>query len=255
MTGMTVLKPSTFRERPHIFVPLVIWCVLSPIAALMGPFDTYKLLPALPRLAYWATVVGGSVLVDAGYRWLCRGRPMAQRLVGRLGFAIVLGAMVHGLNMVVFDDWIGWQAWLWLVGVVWVIAIAIEGLVALSRAVHLLDPASATSRDEPAPDAAFQRRLPLEKRGSLIRLEAQDHYLKVVTQMGEALILLRLGDALSELSDYDGLQVHRSHWIARDQVQRVERRDGKVGLFMSDGSTIPVSRTYKPAVLALGLTA
>lgn len=250
MTPTTSLSPSTFREWQGVIVPLVLWLVLSPVAAMTGPFETYQSLSALPRLAYWAAVVGGSVLVDAGYRWLCRGRPMRLRIIGRLGFAMVLALLVHGLNMAVFDSWAGWRDWLWLVGVVWVIAIAIEGLVALSRAVHLGPPADA----KPAPDASFQQRLPYDKRGALVRLEAQDHYLKVVTDAGEALILQRLGDALSELSGFDGLQVHRSHWIARGQVARVLRRDGKLLLVMQDGAQVPVSRTYRAAVTQAGLT-
>ncbi len=120
--------------------------------------------------------------------------------------------------------------------------------MALSRMVHVPEETA------PAPDADFQQRLPYEKRGALVRLEAQDHYLKVVTQAGEALILQRLSDALTELSGFDGLRVHRSHWIARDQVQKVSRREGKVILTLTDGAEVPVSRTYRAAVEEAGLT-
>lgn len=251
MTGISGINSSTFRERQGLVVPLVIWMVLTPLAALTGPFETYQLLPLLPRLAYWATVVGASVLVDAAYRWVFRKRPLALRVLGRLGFAIVLGALVHGLNVMVFHGWMGWADWLWLVGVVWVIAIAVEGLVALSRIVHLTDAPSPAS--PPAADAAFQQRLPFDKRGALVRLEAQDHYLKVVTSAGEALILQRLSDAMTELSEFDGLRVHRSHWVAIDQVQKATRRDGRLILLLSDGAEVPVSRTYKAEVENAGL--
>lgn len=251
MTGKPVINPSTFREWQGVIVPLFIWLVLSPLATMAGPFDTYEELSTWPRLAYWATVVGISVLLDVGYRWLWRGRPLPLRIAGRLGYAVVLAVLLHILNMAVFSDWMGWSAWLWLVGVVWVIAIAIEGLVVLARFVHLTEAPEVETT--PAPAETFMRRLPVEKRGGLVRLEAQDHYLKVVTQAGDALILMRLGDAEAELSGYDGLRVHRSHWVARDQVEQVLRRDGRLVLLMSDRTEVPVSRTYKPSVDAADL--
>lgn len=247
MTGFSGFLSSTLRERQGVIVPLAIWIVLSLLAALAGPFETYLLLPFLPRLAYWAAVVGGSVLLDAAYRRWVPWRSVPLRAVGRLGFALVLGALVHGLNAAVFSDWMGWGAWLWLVGVVWIIAVAVEGLVALSIVVHGVSAEPTAAKI--APDAALQQRLPFDKRGVLVRLEAQDHYLKVVTGAGESLILLRLGDALSELSQFDGLRVHRSHWVARDQVREALRQDGRLRLRMSDGAEIPVSRTYKATVL------
>lgn len=251
MTGKPVFNPSTFRERQGIVVPVFIWLVLSPLASMAGPFDTYEELSTWPRLAYWAAVVGISVLLDVGYRWLWRGRPLPLRIAGRLGYAVVLAVLLHALNMAVFSDWMGWRAWLWLVGVVWVIAIAIEGLVVLARLVHGTD--APEPQPAPATDETFMRRLPVEKRGALVRLEAQDHYLKVVTQAGDALILMRLSDAEAELSDYDGLRVHRSHWVARDQVEQVVRKDGRLLLLMSDRTEVPVSRTYRPSVDAAGL--
>jgi len=78
--------------------------------------------------------------------------------------------------------------------------------------------------------------------------------LKVVTDIGEALILMRLSDAETELAAFDGLRVHRSHWVAIGQVQKVQRREGRLMLTMQDGAEVPVSRTYRPGVEAAGLT-
>lgn len=242
----------TLRERQGVLVPVAIWLVLTILAGLTGPFETYQLLAPIPRLAYWALIVGVSVLVDMGFRNLLQGQALVRRLVARLGFAFLLGGLVHLINMAVFDGWLGWASLAWLVGIVWVVAMAVEGLVALSRVVHLPHP---TAQPGETPDASFQRRLPLDRRGALVRLEAQDHYLKVVTDVGEALILLRLSDAEAELAEFNGLRVHRSHWVAVGQVQKVQRREGRLVLTMQDGTEVPVSRTYRPGVEAAGLTA
>ncbi len=54
-----------------------------------------------------------------------------------------------------------------------------------------------------------------ENRGPILRLSAEDHYTMTVTSRGRELILIRFSDALSELAETEGTQIHRSHWIAR----------------------------------------
>lgn len=49
----------------------------------------------------------------------------------------------------------------------------------------------------------------------LYAVEAQDHYLRVHTDKGSDLILLRLADAIGELSAVEGAQTHRSWCLAR----------------------------------------
>ena len=74
----------------------------------------------------------------------------------------------------------------------------------------------------------------------------------VRTTQGNALILLRLADAIAEAGE-TGLQVHRSHWVAVDQVQQVTRKGDRAILTMSDASQIPVSRSFLPAARAAGV--
>ena len=88
---------------------------------------------------------------------------------------------------------------------------------------------------------------------TLISLEAQDHYIKVTTTKGSELILQRLGDAQKELENYPGLRVHRSWWVASEQIETVERQNGKMQLAMKNDSIIPVSRNYMKMVKALAL--
>ena len=62
------------------------------------------------------------------------------------------------------------------------------------------------------------------------------------TALGSELILLRLRDAMAELDGIDGLQVHRSWWVARHAVDDV-RRDGRnVRLVLPGGLEAPVAR-------------
>ena len=82
----------------------------------------------------------------------------------------------------------------------------------------------------------------------LIALEMEDHYLRVHTATGSELILLRMRDALVELDGLDGAQVHRSWWVARGAVQRVEREGRNLRLVLPRGLIAPVARNMVPVL-------
>ena len=75
-------------------------------------------------------------------------------------------------------------------------------------------------------------------------VEAEDHYLRLHTSAGQDLILLRMADAIAELEGQEGMQVHRSWWVARAAIVDARRGDGRATLTLKDGTEAPVSRTY-----------
>ena len=98
------------------------------------------------------------------------------------------------------------------------------------------------------PGLAFFSRLPPAIGTSLILLRMEDHYVRAVTRDGQALILMRLSDAIAELGDFPGLQVHRSWWVAVGEIQSVSRRGKALVLIMADGSRVPVSSSFRSSV-------
>ncbi len=98
------------------------------------------------------------------------------------------------------------------------------------------------------PGAPFLDRLPARLGRRLLHLHMQDHYVEVHTEEGSDLLLLRFRDALREVEGIDGAQVHRSHWVARAAVAGVERRNGRIALRLVNGSRVPVSRSFAPAL-------
>ena len=108
-------------------------------------------------------------------------------------------------------------------------------------------PDAARPSGEP-PGAPFLDRLPARLGRRLLHLHMQDHYVEVHTEEGSDLLLLRFRDALREVEGIDGAQVHRSHWVARAAVAGVERRSGRVALRLVNGSRVPVSRSFAPAL-------
>ncbi len=97
------------------------------------------------------------------------------------------------------------------------------------------------------------RKLGPDSGNKLVRLQSADHYVEVHTDTGAKLLLMRLSDATEMLSGTNGQQVHRSHWVNLEEVKGVIKRNRKIWLRMSDGSDVPVSRSYSPALRKAGV--
>ena len=98
-------------------------------------------------------------------------------------------------------------------------------------------------------DPPFMHRVKPERRGALLALEADGHYLRVFTTSGSDLILYRLADAIEEIGTTTGERVHRSWWVA-DRAVGAERHRDKLKL--ENGLEIPVSRSYRIAARRRG---
>ena len=63
---------------------------------------------------------------------------------------------------------------------------------------------------------------------------------------------MRLKDAMVLLRDYDGMQTHRSWWVAHDAVVKIVKDGRKTQLILSNDLTVPVSRSFLVKVSAAG---
>lgn len=90
--------------------------------------------------------------------------------------------------------------------------------------------------------AQFMDLLPSVIRGEVLYLEAELHYLSVVTDRGKALILYNLRDAIVDLNNVPGVQTHRAFWVARQHVEKFWRTGRQGRIRMKNGDVVPVSR-------------
>ena len=88
----------------------------------------------------------------------------------------------------------------------------------------------------------FMSLLPEDKQGELIYLKSELHYVDVVTDKGNALILYNLKDAINDYGDEAGFAPHRSFWAVTAQVSSFEKLGRQGHLYMKNGDRIPVSR-------------
>lgn len=252
--------PSALREiRDHLRRPLVVAALAGTtvILALSGPFRTLDLLAPLSRLAYWTSVVFGTYAIGTSvvaglHVWTGYARlgAIARLTLGSLA----LGSAVT-VALVAFDAALGLTNGTGLAALTEQLGIAtVISAVVLGVREIALSAAPPTGSAPTAPRApAILDRLPHDRRGALLGLSAEDHYVRVITTVGDTLVLMRLADAIRETGDLPGLQVHRSHWVARDAIRSLRRTGDNAMLTLTNGRELPASRRFIPALRQAGL--
>lgn len=240
----------------------------SPAFAWMRPFGTDE-QTFLARLGYWGGLLVSWFILMAAVEAMLANRaffrrlaPMARRalVIGLAAFPMIViaGAATNALS--------GWQASVAEVTeMYWQIVLIGSIVTLLARAALPWDaePCSAPVEaprqmplpplpavDPPAGSSALAARLPLDVRGRLVCLEMEDHYVRVHTDRGSALVLLRLSDAIAEAHPVQGRQVHRSWWVSDEAVEGFERVGRAGALRLSNGARAPVSQRYLKSVAA-----
>ena len=268
------LLQSTLRELHTLLSRPRLWLVFALMVGLFvvtGPFGTYERLAFPTRLGYWLmlhTATWTCALVCIAFFDTALSARVPSRLIRMLtgavisalpvGLAITMinfGLLMRPLNAErVFENALvalpiglafSLLTWLSISGGGQQATAEQPGAAAPIAANPLQDPASSPVRSAPLDRPALLDRLPVDKRGVLIRLEVQDHYVLVVTSRGTELLLMRLGDAIGEAGP--GRQVHRSHWVAEHPENFLVRgtgKNGRLAIRTADGADIPVSRSY-----------
>lgn len=83
----------------------------------------------------------------------------------------------------------------------------------------------------------------------IVRCESSNSYTTFFLADGEKIMVSRpIGEYEQLLGSYNFLRVHQSHLINKDFVQSLLKKDG-LSLLLKDGSSIPVSRQKKDAIM------
>jgi len=127
------------------------------------------------------------------------------------------------------------------------------GMVAIAILIRRPEAIETHAAPAAASPPKFLARMPAKLAGAeLWAVEAEDHYLRLRTSLGQDLILMRLSDAIGELEGIEGARTHRSWWVAKAAVRGVERDDGRATLVLPDGAEAPVSRAYARVLRTAG---
>ncbi|KAB2733757.1 LytTR family DNA-binding domain-containing protein [Brucella intermedia] len=232
---------STIIRAPRLWGTFFVVVLIFTVT---GPFGTDQSMPVAVRFFYWlsvqfagwSTAIAFSVLADAFLA------PFFKHAFARMMAGAVVAALPIGL-------WIGFIGWGFSGRTPTVSAVLANASVALPLSALFCILAYMTLRRELESVQAdvthtppLLARLKPGNRGAILRLSAEDHYTRIVTSRGEELLLLRFSDAVNEVGNTSGLQIHRSHWVADRHVAELRKANGGLSLLTKDSTLLPVSR-------------
>lgn len=262
MTAQTASQKHTLVRR--IIIDLAAMTVIGVFLALIGPFGSIA-APLSERLVTWTLFAW---LGYACYRPMQSVASWGERALalprwGVLAAAVLVGTVpmtvaVLAINTVPLGSlrWPGLDVVMGTYFSVLVIGGAVTVLFNLVQGQKTAPPAPVVAV-EPGPEFAAKSpppaaslpppnplvdQLPPELGSDIIALEMEDHYVRVHTALGSALVLMRLRDAMALVAGVEGMQVHRSWWVARGAVEGVLREGRNVRLKLPCGIEAPVAR-------------
>ncbi|AQR74956.1 LytTR family DNA-binding domain-containing protein [Sphingomonas sp. LM7] len=251
LQGNAIRASRTARPRQSYRRGVLVPTIAAFVMTLTGAFGTDS-ISLLPRLGYWLVVMGAGaligILVTAGIRaWgVLSDRPWFEAAAVSLCIALPLTLVVLVGTALFFDRTTASAGYiLTLFGMV----LAVTSVI---TAINYTTARAAVPAPEPVAPAEPARprlaeRLPRHLRDAAIHaIEAEDHYLRVHTDLGSDLILMRMSDAIPELVPLEGARTHRSWWVARAAIQSIDRKDGRAELTLPRGVIAPVSRSALP---------
>ncbi len=211
-----------------------------------GAFDT-EAARFWPRLGYWMCIAAVSIVtLEGAHRLLAarlhRASEWRLRASGLVLLVLPLTAIAVLGCKLLFGGWpsIGGFGHL------------LPGMTVILTSLQFVLVAFASSEateacvDMRQPEALAEL-LPLPLRGArLDALEAEDHYVRVHTSAGQALIRMRFSDAVAAVSARQGVQPHRSWWVAQESVVAMRSEGGRAVLTLVGGQQVPVSRRARP---------
>ena len=247
-------KPPLLGTAREWTIDLSVAVVIGILLGLMGPFGSFFNDGPAVRVAYWVcSVVFGMVLFGALTR-------LGTAAAIRFGFpdwaalapVILLGTVLLGAPIRLFAI----AFWPGVVEAVPLTAwfgqcLAISAPLVLGS--YFLRARHATRGGAPAPLVSPVSEAPSSAEASnVLYLKMEDHYVRIRTEHGSRLEMGPLARVTGMLSGVEGLQTHRSWWVARRAIAGVERDGRNLRLRLVDGETAPVSRASVAKLRAAG---
>jgi hypothetical protein len=254
------------RQRPFWgrWRPFLAAAAMGLLLGFAGPFGSYPAFPTATRYAFWLAMTTLGVLAAIAAEAVL---PPTKFRAGPIRIGAV--ALISAVPMTFV---VAWTLSLLQPGrfftplqlpVLFACVAAVQLLVVYATIATAPTPDAAaalgraTTLPEPMAEAipaafppALLCRLPPGIGSDIVALETEDHYLRVHTAGGNALILMRMADAVVMLDPQLGARVHRRWWVAQAAVADIRTEGQKLSLFLIDGSLVPVGRTFTAATKA-----
>lgn len=276
MTDERTFRPSQPREmvtrgidlRPRFLLRGLLLSVGAGLfLGVLGPYGSYQNPGTFDRVAYWIASIMAGLVLYAGPFLLLRRVGMKRRgvsywvgiLAGVGLLSLVQTLITRDLAVAIWPDVAprlpGWGVWY-----LQVLAIALPVVLLVLLRQYRRDGRSLTPENYPLPGGEEYVQDPavsfveLDAGGGLKiddtfpppdridALQMEDHYIRCHLSAGSRMVHGVFRDALARQSGCDGLQVHRSWWVARRAVVRWEGTPRSLRLHLCNGLVVPVAR-------------
>jgi hypothetical protein len=228
---------GTFLDGPFVYRVEQWWLLLMGAYLLVRPSIVgFSEVAERLKLPMMTTVTGGVVALSAplAYVWRSVGQNAYRELNGYA--ELVPFSLLCALTVLAIVLW----------------AANIDRRLAAQATSYALGEPSSGALEEPAAPAADQAHLLQPPRlfsrlspgflGPIVALQSEDHYVRVYGLSGSELVLMRLREAIAEMGEEPGDQIHRSWWVARAGIAHVERSGRSWSVHLVNGEAAPVSR-------------
>ncbi|MFK7754022.1 MAG: LytTR family DNA-binding domain-containing protein [Sedimentitalea sp.] len=212
------------------------------VCFLSGPFGTLQSMPGALRLVYWGLVVMSTATLGLWMHALIRTQAwhgIVRFACVSMVFGVLASALVVFLTMALLSPSESFP------GIARILIYCFPSAALIFLTTVVLDELWANpTRDEAArPPALIQRLEKLPGAQRILALSAQDHYVEIITDVGSELCLLRLNDAIAETAPEEGLQIHRSHWVAKSAVKVAKTKGQSPQVELTNGRVLKVSQS------------
>ncbi len=218
------------------------------ILGVFGPFGSFFNGNVLLRVFSWTVnLVAGTLILGTLVPTILR---LALRLkLGRIP-GLTAGLLLATIPVALFSSAFGYWLWPYAVDRVRPEEWYSQALMVEAVMVGLWLLISLAAR--PAQVAAAPETPAIDLREPVLCLQMEDHYVRVHRPSGSKLELMPLREAIARYGKSDGLQVHRSWWVATSAVDGAERDVRNWRLKLSNGLEVPVARNRIAEVRAQG---
>lgn len=230
--------------------PITIWLGVTAILTIVNAFGVSTTFGPAAASSFWGGLVAVNIACWFAWRRLTPGDELTGRqlVVGAVLFNGLLAIEVPLLYRLMgrTNAVIGWRPFVYGLLVTAFVAYLVR--VAKARRTILQPQSSPIPVDAVQPlhpvTSGILARAGIRDVEDLLAVRAEDHYCRLVLRnMESVLIHYRFKDAVMDLGDRHGVQVHRSAWVANSGVVGAQRDGRRWSLKLADGTIVPVSET------------
>ncbi len=114
-------------------------------------------------------------------------------------------------------------------------------------------PSELKAKEQAIEPPLFMAKVPHADFNDVLAINAEGHYIRIHFATGSELINYVFKRAIDEVRAHDGIQTHRSWWVAEAAVVKAQKTGKRYQLILSNELSVPVSDTYFKPVKTLGL--